>query len=43
MWLGYELDMEPFYVNLKCKIIYENEGYHLVSMVREVVLVKEWD
>ena len=24
--MGYELDMEPLYMNLKCKLLYENEG-----------------
>ena len=41
--IGYELHMEPFYMNIKCELLYENEGYKQVSMLREVVLVKEWD
>ena len=41
MLLGYELDMEPLYVNLKCKLLYEKEGWHQVRMVSEIVLVKE--
>ena len=24
--MGYELDMEPLYMNLNCKLLYENEG-----------------
>ena len=38
--MGYELVMEPFYVNLMYELLYNKQGYHRVSMVREVVLVK---
>ena len=41
MSFDYELDVDPFYMNLLCKLHYEYKGYNQVTMVKEIVLVKE--